>query len=223
MTAFPDCLGLTNPIPCRASYNGAVQTQIEPVSDQALVMRMVQGDEAAVQALVDRHGRTVHALAHSILRDAADAEEIAADTFHQAWRTASSFDPARASVSAWLVMMARSRCLDRLRSRGRGQGALLRSAEPVEKLETVFVTRIEDSPEFGVEASEASRLVRCALEELSEPQRQVIELAYFGGLSQSEIAARLGVPLGTVKTRTLLGMKRLRSVLAPLLREEEVA
>ena len=200
-----------------------MQTQIEPVSDQALITRMVQGDEAAVQALVDRHGKTVYALAHSILRDTADAEEIAADTFLQAWRTANSFDPARASVSAWLVMMTRSRCLDRLRSRGRGRGALMRGAEPVEKLETLLVTRIEDSPEFGLEASEATRLVRCALSELSEPQRQVIELAYFGGLSQSEIAARLGVPLGTVKTRTLLGMKRLRSVLSPLLREEEVA
>lgn len=192
--------------------------ELRTTSDHALVARMAGGDERATQVLVDRHGGVLFALAQSILHERADAEEVTADAFLQAWRTAASFDPARASVIAWLAMITRSRALDLLRARTRG-GRTLARAESNARGEEPGFARLEDSPDRSCEAAEAKRLVDAALRELPEEQRAVIELAYLGGLSQSEIAARLGVPLGTVKTRTLLGMRRLRECLSPLLRE----
>jgi RNA polymerase sigma-70 factor (ECF subfamily) len=193
-----------------------VPAEFQSAPDQALVERMRRGDERAVQVLVDRHGDTLYSLAYSILQDAADAEEVTADAFHQAWRRAASFDPARASVIAWLAVITRSRSLDRLRSR-KSEGVHLRieSSVPGDP-----PARGEDSPDRELEATEAKRLVGRAIGELPEPQRRVIELAYFSGLSQSEIADRLAIPLGTVKTRTLAALKRLREALGPLLREE---
>ena len=196
-----------------------VLAELQAVTDRALVERMARGDERAVQALVDRHGDALFALARSILVEKADAEEVAADAFHQAWRTADRFDPTRASVIAWLAMITRSRALDRLRTRKRG-GAAVKEVESTGWGESEAVTPAEDAPDRSFEASERKQLVDRALGSLPAAQRDVIELAYLGGLSQSEIAARLGVPLGTVKTRTLAAMKRLREALAPLLREE---
>jgi RNA polymerase sigma-70 factor (ECF subfamily) len=179
---------------------------------------MKRGDERAVQALVDRHGDALYALAYSILQDGADAEEVTADAFHQAWRRAASFEPARASVIAWLAVITRSRALDRLRSGKQGRRRLRIEREAAAPGDPPG--RAEDQPDRELETSEAKQLVGRAIGELPEPQRQVIELAYFGGLSQSEIAERMSIPLGTVKTRTLSAMKRLREALGPLLREE---
>jgi RNA polymerase sigma-70 factor, ECF subfamily len=181
---------------------------------------MATGDESAMQAIVQAHGGVVYALAHSILREPADAEEVAADTFMQAWRTAASFDPARSSVVGWLGVIARSRALDRLRARNR-QGRFLTHDTEFMQVDASEVAQPDSmTPDRAAEQEEAKVLVARALRELPEPQRQVIELAYFGGLSQSEIAARLAMPLGTVKTRTLAAMKQLRARLGPLLREE---
>lgn len=195
-----------------------VPAEFQGAPDQALVERMKRGDERAVQALVDRHGDALYALAYSILQDGADAEEVTADAFHQAWRRAASFEPGRASVIAWLAVITRSRALDRLRSGKQGgrrlrieRGAVAPGDPP---------GRAEDQPDRELETSEAKQLVGRAISGLPEPQRQVIELAYFGGLSQSEIAERMSIPLGTVKTRTLSAMKRLREALGPLMREE---
>jgi RNA polymerase sigma-70 factor, ECF subfamily len=193
----------------------AVAAADASIPDHVLVERMARGDERAAQSLVDRHGAALYALARSILQDAADAEEVAADAFLQAWRRADTFDPTRASVIAWLAMITRSRALDRMRSR---KSAPRASERELEREETRV--RDEEHPDRETEASEARTLVGKALEDLPESQRRVIELAYFSGLSQSEIAERLAVPLGTVKTRTLSAMKRLRELLAPLLREE---
>jgi RNA polymerase sigma-70 factor (ECF subfamily) len=194
-----------------------VPAELQVTPDRTLVERMTRGDERAVQTLVDRHGDALYALAYSILQDPADAEEVAADAFLQAWRKAGSFDASRASVTAWLAVITRSRALDRLRSRKQGGRHLAIELDPVASRDPP--ARAEHAPDRELEASEAKRLVDRALGELPEPQRRVIELAYFSGLSQSEIAERMSIPLGTVKTRTLSAMKRLREALAPLLRE----
>jgi RNA polymerase sigma-70 factor (ECF subfamily) len=190
------------------------------VADRALVARMAAGDEQAMQAIVAAHGGVVYALARSILGEPADAEEVAADTFMQAWRSAASFDPARSSVVGWLGVIARSRALDRLRSRNRQARFLTHETEYMQVDATEVAQPDSLTPDRAAEKQEARELVARALRDLPDPQRQVIELAYFGGLSQSEIAARLAMPLGTVKTRTLAAMKQLRARLGPLLREE---
>ncbi len=191
-----------------------------PVSDRQLVARMAGGDETAMQALVQAHGGVVYALARSILHEPADAEEVAADAFMQAWRSAPSFDPTRSSVVGWLGVIARSRALDRLRARNR-QGRFLTHDTEYMQVEASEVAQPDSiTPDRAAEQQEARELVARALRELPDPQRQVIELAYFGGLSQSEIASKLAMPLGTVKTRTLAAMKQLRARLGPLLREE---
>lgn len=173
-----------------------------------------------MQALVDTHGGKVFALALSILRERADAEEVAADAFMQAWRNAAAFDPARSSVIAWLGMIARSRALDRLRARTRQERLLAPETESMQGEASEMARPDPEVPDRAAETQESRELVARALRELPESQRRVIELAYFGGLSQTEIAARLSVPLGTVKTRTLAAMRQLRARLGPLLREE---
>ena len=200
---------------------GALDREAEPApSDGALVARMARGDERAMQALVDAHGGKVFALALSILRERADAEEVAADAFMQAWRNAAAFDPARSSVVAWLGVIARSRALDRLRARTRQERLLAPETESMQDDASEMARPGPEVPDRAAETQEARELVARALRELPESQRRVIELAYFGGLSQTEIAARLSVPLGTVKTRTLAAMRQLRARLGPLLREE---
>jgi len=189
------------------------------LSDRDLVASMSAGDEEAVGLLVERHGDMMFGLAYAILGERVDAEEACADAFVQAWRTAERFDPVRGSVAGWLAMMTRSRALDALRARKK------RAEVAADVLETTAGnaaagTPPETGPDRHAESAEARQLVVQAMAELPEAQRRVIELAYFGGLSQSEIADHLSVPLGTVKTRTLAAMKKLRDVLAPLLREE---
>jgi RNA polymerase sigma-70 factor (ECF subfamily) len=177
---------------------------------------MTRRDESAVGELASRHGDMMFSLALAILHERDDAQEACADALLQAWRTAEHFDPVRCSVPGWLTMITRSRALDRRRARARrGEvGSALRdSAAHVPE----DVPSAEDAPDRRAESTERSRLVRQAMVDLPDAQRCVIELAYFGGMSQSEIAEHLRVPLGTVKTRTLAAMKRLRDALAPLL------
>jgi RNA polymerase sigma-70 factor (ECF subfamily) len=190
---------------------------MEETPERVLVARIAAGDERALGELYDRHGRGAYALALAIVGERADAEETVADAFGQAWRTAGQFDPARGSVAAWLVTITRTRALDLVRARGRRARVLTRAAlENTEGL-AAPLAQASEAPDRGVERAEARRLVERSLAELPEPQRRVIELAYFGGLTQSEIAAQLREPLGTVKTRTRAGMERLRGLLAPLL------
>lgn len=188
--------------------------------DRATVARMAAGDERAMQRLVGTYGSLVFSLARTILRDDADAEEVAADTFMQAWRTAATFDPTRSSVTAWLGVIARSRALDRLRTRVRQGRVISQESESSAVSASQEAPTSATSPHRLAEQEETRALVAAALRSLPEGQRTVIELAYFGGLSQTEIAAKLAMPLGTVKTRTLAAMKLLRAQLGPLLREE---
>ena len=138
----------------------------------------------------------------------ADADEVVVDVFGQAWRGAAQFEPARGSVAGWLATIARTRALDLVRARGRRSRALERAAQLSEG-----DVAAGEPPDRDAERAETRRLVTRALADLPELQRHAIELAYFGGLSQSEIAARLNEPLGTVKTRIRDGMAKLRTLL----------
>jgi len=186
-----------------------------PTPDRELAWRMAAGDERALGALYDRHARTVYALAQAIAGEPADAEEVVADAFGQAWRRAAEYDPMRGSVVAWLTTIARARALDLVRRRGRRGRAYRRAAQAADG-ELAAPVAMPDPPDRGVERAEAGALVRRALAALPDPQRRVIELAYFGGLSHSEIAAELAEPLGTVKTRMRAGLEKLRVALRPL-------
>jgi RNA polymerase sigma-70 factor (ECF subfamily) len=171
-----------------------------------LIHSLAAGDQQAMNALYDATNRLVYGLTLRILSDPAVAEEVLLDVYMQVWRQASSYDEGRGGPLAWLTTMARSRAIDRLRSGRQRQ----------QREESLELAGDQSSPaniEEEVAASEMSRKVRGALELLSPEQREVIELAYYGGMSHSEIAAKLGQPLGTVKTRTRLGMMKLREML----------
>jgi RNA polymerase sigma-70 factor (ECF subfamily) len=180
-------------------------TSLGHAGDVAVVGRLAAGDADALALLYDRYAKLLYSLALRILEDSAEAEEIVQDVFSQAWAQASRYDAARAPVVAWLLMMARSRAIDRRRARHAvpvtGDGALseVRDAKP--------------APEAQVLAADDVRRLRRALEELPLAQRLAIELAYYGGMTQSEIAAKLEQPIGTVKTRIRLGLRRLREAL----------
>lgn len=178
---------------------------------------MAAGDERALGELYDRHGGMSYALAVAIVREGADAEEVVADVFGQMWRTAAQFDPSRGSVAGWLATITRTRALDLVRARGRRARALERAAQGEAEGLASPLSAPAEGPDRGIERQEARRLVARSLGELPEPQRRVIELAYFAGLSQTEIAAELQEPLGTVKTRMRAGMEKLRGSLAQLL------
>ena len=185
--------------------------------DSALVARAAGGDERALGELYDRYGGIAYSLACSIVGEAADAEEVVADAFAQVWRSAAGFDPARGSVAAWLATITRTRALDLVRSRKRRARVLEEAAVVTDEGEALVLAPSLESPDRGAELTETSAIVRKSLADLPSPQRRVIELAYFGGLSQSEIAAQLSEPLGTVKTRMRAGMEKLRQALRPLM------
>ena len=186
------------------------------VTDVMLVRRMQSGDERALGDIYDRWFPVVNGLVYRMLKSASDVEEIVEETFWQAWRQSERYEPDRGSVQTWLLTIARSRALDRLRANRRS---------PVESIDdtsgtdsTAFVALASD-PSVDVEHREQRRLVRASLASLPREQREALELGYFGGLSQSEIADRTGVPLGTVKTRMRLALGKLRERLA-VLRED---
>ena len=174
-----------------------------------LIRAVADGDQQALAALYDATSRTVYGLLLRILSDASAAEEVLLDVYTQAWRQAAAYSPARGTPLAWLTTIARSRAIDRLR-RGRQE------QQRTEPLEEGAYSAGGESAEEAVRAGEVRAVVRAALDALAPEQREVIELAYYGGMSHSEIAAARNLPLGTVKTRTRLGMMRLREILRPV-------
>jgi len=172
-----------------------------------LIRRMAAGDADACGTFYDRYARLVYPLIVRIVRDPEDAADVLQEVFWEAWQAAAAYDPARGSPEAWIVTRARTRAIDRVR-------AIRRRSE-------TFVAPIDEAPapaEPGGDAAEraADRLiVITALDRLPDAQREVIELAYDGGLTQTEIAERLKLPLGTVKTRMRLGLERLRETMKP--------
>ena len=189
----------------------------EAASDAALVARMAAGDEQALGALYDRFVTGVHTLVFHLLGDADEAEDAVEETFWQAWRQAARYEAARGAVSTWLSTIARSRALDRQRARRRRAEGPLESVDPASSAVPVSSEPASPTadPHRDAEASERARDVAVAITRLPAEQREVIELAYFGGLSHSEIAARTSLPLGTVKTRARLALEKLRTPLAP--------
>ena len=172
----------------------------------ALIRRMAEGDRDAFKAFYDRYARQIYPFVLRIVREPADAADVLQEVFWEAWQSAASYDPGRGTPEAWLFTRARTRAIDRVRA--------------VRRRSETFVTpldeRVAAAPEPGrdtAEQAEDRALVVGALDRLSESQREVLELAYYGGLTQTEIAERLKQPLGTVKTRIRLGLERLREVL----------
>lgn len=174
-----------------------------------LIARAARGDQHALATLYDRTSPHVYGLALKILGDQSAAEEVTLDVYTQVWRQAHTYDGQRGSPGGWLMTLARTRAIDRFRAgfQERNRQTPLEAAE--------FLPDERNDPEQDSVDEERRRLVQRALAELSTEQRETISLAYFWGLSQSEIAEKLSLPLGTVKTRVRLGMMKLRELLAP--------
>lgn len=196
-----------NPSEQEPPYTREIRSNAE---DVALIRRMCDADETALGALYDRWMRSLYSLVFRLLKDAHEAEDVVEETFWQAWRKAASYEPSRGAVSTWLLTIGRRRALDRLRAKGR------RREEPMARDGRILA----DMPSPGVDPAEAAEgaerrmRVLAALRELPEEQREVLDLGYFQGLSQTEIAEATGQPLGTVKTRMRLAMQRLRESLS---------
>lgn len=177
-----------------------------------LLPAIAQGNVSAFEELYDRYASTIYGLLLRILTNADDAQEVLQETFVKAWTSAKMFDALRGSEVAWLISIARSRGIDRLRSR-RIRTEREDEAGRELSIHTPLVEKTNGADHVIV--AEESEAVRGALAQLPAPQRIALELAYFEGLSQSEIAARLNEPLGTIKTRMQLGMKKMREQLRP--------
>jgi len=188
-----------------------------PVSttpDEILVARMAARDQDALSAIYDRYRALVFSLALRILRDRADAEEALADVFLQAWRQAGGFDRTRGPVGAWLTTLCRSRAIDRLRARGRRVANLDALARAGGGREDVPAPSPGRSPDEAADLVMRRQRIGAAVGALSPDQRRALEMAYYEGLSHSEIATALGEPLGTVKTRIRQGLITLRQKLS---------
>ena len=194
--------------------NPIIQTSpLESLSDGVLLRQVADRQPEALGVLYGRYAPTLLALARRILGSPADGEELLQEVFLHVWNHASRYDPSRSSVSTWLVLITRSRAIDRLRTR-----------KVVERTHETSAQRDpagHASPEGAenVFIHERRERVQRELAKLPPEQRQVLEMAFYEGLSQSEIAARADLPLGTVKTRTLLGMKKLRGALRDEIRQ----
>jgi RNA polymerase sigma-70 factor (ECF subfamily) len=185
---------------------------LEQASDQELLALVARSDDLALAELYDRYGGVAYGLAVRILRDDALAQDAVQDAFLAVWRSAAGFMPERARASTWILTLVHRRAVDLVRREQR------RRTEPLEP---------EQHPAGESSDEEASvrfyrRAVQDALARLPDDQRQAIELAYYGGLSQSEVAERLGQPLGTIKSRTFAGLTRLRELLREAGVEEPV-
>jgi RNA polymerase sigma-70 factor (ECF subfamily) len=180
------------------------------LDDEALVRRVLDRDADAFARLYDRHADLVYSVALRVLADPALAEDTAQDVFLRLWRTPQAYDPARGRFVSWLVSVARNRAVDEVRMRGRRR---LREVGENANPEDPPDGRAED-PQLAVQVQADRLAVRRALLTLPEEQRTALELAYFSGLTQQEIAERLQQPLGTIKTRTRLALKKLRQALS---------
>jgi RNA polymerase sigma-70 factor (ECF subfamily) len=181
-----------------------VQNQEDPGADIGLIERIVARDEAAVGALYDRHCRLLFGLILRIIHDRSEAEEILQEVFVLVWTRAETYNVSIGPPAAWLVRIARNRAIDRLRA----NNVRLRAVEAAPAPAPV------ENPESRASVSEQQRAVARALESLPPDQRVLIEQAYFLGLTQSELAERFKLPLGTVKTRIRTGMLALREQLS---------
>ncbi len=174
-----------------------------PDSDGQLLSRLAAGERDAAAELYDRYAAAIYGLARRILRDDADAEDVVQEVFSQAWRTADKYQTGRATVVGWLLMMTRTRAIDRIRAR-RARPDMAPGAMPD------VLPSSEPPPSDVLLAAETADQIRSALRELPESQRIALEMAYFDGMTQAEIATRLDEPLGTIKTRMRSALGTLR-------------
>ena len=189
----------------RSQERPAIRRQHAPLSDEALVALVARGDEDALAELYDRIGRIAYGLALRVLRDDRLAEDAVQDGFLSVWRTAAAFRPERAKASTWVLTLVHRRAVDLVRREER------RRAEPL--AEEVSVAEAAESTEEAAWLRFERERVQAALGQLPDNQREALELAYYGGFSQAELAERLGVPLGTIKSRMFAGLARLRELL----------
>jgi RNA polymerase sigma-70 factor (ECF subfamily) len=167
---------------------------------------MAGGDAEALRALSARYARMLGAIAYRFVKDESDAEEVAADALWQAWRESPSFDPTRSSVSAWLVMLGRSRAIDRFRA--------VRARRPPDNPQPQPAPVADALADL--EIAERAKIVKTAVGQLEPRERELLELAYFSDMTQTEIAEKVGIPLGTVKTRMRTALIKLRDSLRRL-------
>lgn len=184
--------------------------------ESRLVDRLLARDSKALSALYDLYGNIIYSMARRIVRSPGDAEEVTQEVFLYAWEKADRFDPSRGSLLTWLGILARSRGIDRLRQ----QQSQQRRKDGLSIDQASELPARESDPDRELDLLETRHLVQEALGQLSKEQREPIEIAYFEGLTQTEIATRLDKPLGTIKTRMRQGMIRLREAMLPLLTEE---
>ena len=173
------------------------------LSDEALVALVARSDESALAELYDRVGGTAYGLAYRVLRDEALAEDAVQEAFLGLWRGAGSFIPERAKASTWILTLVHRRAVDLVRREQR------RRAESIEGAPEPAVGSAEEAAWLRLDRERVQR----ALAQLPDQQREAIELAYYGGYTQSELAERLGQPLGTIKSRMFSGLTRLRELL----------
>jgi len=168
-----------------------------------LIRRMTAGDREAFGRFYDRYAPLVYPLILRVVRDRSDAADVLQDVFWEAWQGADGYDPARGTPEAWMITRARTRAIDRVRRR---------SVTFVPPVDEHLAAAPAEAGGDAAERAEDRGVIRTALQTLPPPQREVIELAYYAGLTQTEIAERIRQPLGTVKTRIRLGLERLRDV-----------
>jgi RNA polymerase sigma-70 factor, ECF subfamily len=177
--------------------------QLAHLSDEALVLLAARSEEAALAELYDRYGRVAYGLALRIVRDPALAEDAVQEAFLVVWRTAPRFVPERGKASTWILTLVHRRAVDAVRREQR------RRAESLERAPEPAVGGVEEDAWLRLQRER----VQAALRRLPDAQREALELAYYGGFSQSELAERLGQPLGTIKSRMFAGLSRMRELL----------
>jgi RNA polymerase sigma factor (sigma-70 family) len=187
----------------RPKRSESVKADVTQLSDEALLEAVARSDEQGLAELYDRFGRVAYGLALRVLRDPTLAEDAVQEAFLQVWRSAGRFEPGRAKASTWLLTFVHRRAVDLVRREER------RQTEPAESAPEPARPGADED----VEARSKRQIVQDALRRLPSEQRQAIELAYYGGYTQSELAERLGQPLGTIKSRMFTGLKQLRGLL----------
>ncbi len=191
--------------------------QLEAVDDVTLVSRLAEGDSAALETLYDRYNRVVYSFAIRMLADVSSAEELTQEVFLRLWRQGGSYQQGRGAFLTWLLSITHNMAIDEIRRRKR-RPLIQDGGEDDQTL--LMVPDLKSDVEGEAWLGSLQEIVRDALRDIPEAQRRAIELAYFSGLTQREIAERLGEPLGTIKTRMRLGLLKMRDKLGPVLDQD---